>query len=244
VGGKFQQAEIMLQKGKELAIVAEHKRREIYYRRHLAYLFLQQNKFQEALQEITIAFDIAVTIEDFNHQRHSLHEKGLILAAMNSLDKAAKIAEKIKELVLSSPSQKYMRLYYHLLGFIELKQQNYKEAIEFFEQAYDLHPQECPGYSIYIVFIEPFAQSYHLSGKLKKAQELYEKMTELSVGRLWKGDIYSKSFYNLGQLYEQRGYRGKAIDSYTKFLKLWKDADPGLPEVDDTKQRLAGLKGE
>jgi len=45
----------------------------------------------------------------------------------------------------------------------------------------------------------------------------------------------------LGKIYEQKGWKAKAIYHYEKFLSLWKDADPGIPEV--AKKRLAGLKG-
>jgi len=35
----------------------------------------------------------------------------------------------------------------------------------------------------------------------------------------------------------------KAIEHYSKFLNLWKDADPGIPEVEDVMKKPAGLRG-
>lgn len=77
---------------------------------------------------------------------------------------------------------------------------------------------------------------------MEKAREEYERMLSLTSGRLSYGDIYAKSFYMLGKIYEQQGDTAKAIEHYEKFLSLWKDADSGLPEVDDASTKLGDLK--
>jgi len=48
----------------------------------------------------------------------------------------------------------------------------------------------------------------------------------------------------MGKILEQQGNKTKAIEHYEKFLDLWKDADPGIAEVDDARKRLAGLRAE
>ncbi len=50
-------------------------------------------------------------------------------------------------------------------------------------------------------------------------------------------------YRSLGQLYEAKGDAGNAATYYTKFVDLWKNADPDLqPQVADVKQRFAHLR--
>jgi len=49
----------------------------------------------------------------------------------------------------------------------------------------------------------------------------------------------------LGELYEGKGNRDKALEYYGRFVDLWREADPELqPAVREVKQRMAKLAGE
>jgi hypothetical protein len=54
--------------------------------------------------------------------------------------------------------------------------------------------------------------------------------------------IVARSHYKLGKVLERLGDKAGAAAKYRKFLDLWKDADPGLTEVEDAKKRLEGLQ--
>jgi hypothetical protein len=47
----------------------------------------------------------------------------------------------------------------------------------------------------------------------------------------------------LGQIYEQKGWDGKAIEAYERFAWLWKDCDPELrPKVERAVAAAARLR--
>ncbi|MFB0564044.1 MAG: hypothetical protein ACETWK_00010 [Candidatus Aminicenantaceae bacterium] len=96
-------------------------------------------------------------------------------------------------------------------------------------------------YDIHALFLDPLAFAYNKSGDLKRAREEYEKITLLTAGRFYYGDIYARSFYPLVKIPEEEGDLTKAIDYYSKFLDLWKDTDPDIHEIEDAKKRLTEL---
>jgi tetratricopeptide (TPR) repeat protein len=134
-----------------------------------------------------------------------------------------------------------IRIYDHLMGRIELEKKNYDKAIGHLKKAVDSLPYG--PLETDASYIDSLALAYFRAGDLARAQTEYERITALTTGRIDHGDVYAKSFYMLGRIFEQKADKVKAHENYGRFLDLWKDADPGLPEVADAKTRLAGLAG-
>ena len=87
------------------------------------------------------------------------------------------------------------------------------------------------------------AKAYLASGRLGEAVAGFEKMlSKYDANRAGNTIRAVKAYYLLGLAYEKSGWDNKAIEQYEEFLEIWKDADPGIPEVEDAKQRLKALK--
>jgi tetratricopeptide (TPR) repeat protein len=240
--GRFEESKDQAIQGSELAEKIGETDWEEDFHFWLGYVFLQRGNPQEALKEFDKVWSSAVEEDHLGSQRWALYFKGLTYLKMKAIDKAQQAAEEIKEMIESGMNKKEIRLYDHLTGCIEIKRENYSTAIESFKKAISFLPYQYDPDDYHALFIDSLASAYYKAGDLEKAIEVYEKITMLTSGRIQYGDIYVKSFYMLGKIFEQQGQKAKAIEHFEKFLDLWKDADPGIPEVEDAKKRQAALK--
>jgi tetratricopeptide (TPR) repeat protein len=181
-----------------------------------------------------------------SEQGSDLFAKGRMQAEMKSLDQAQRTAGELGALIDHGINKEDRQAQEYLLGHIEFENKNYQKAADFFGKACSRLSFEGGywgeiGEGAHAPFLERLARAYYESGNLDKSRENYEKITLLTTGRFDHGDLYAKAYYMLGKIAEQQGDKARARQNYTKFLDLWKDADPGLPEVEDARKRLAGL---
>jgi serine/threonine protein kinase/Tfp pilus assembly protein PilF len=206
----------------------------------LTYLNLQTQQLEEGIEASNQAMELASEIKMQYDKISTLHFRGLIQLKMNKIDEAKETAGELKHLIEKLGILKSMRHYYCLMGMIAQNENMISLAVENFEKAVSLLSHQ--PFDEHALFLFPLAQSYYQLGDWDKARDQFEKIIELTVGRVTWSHIYAKSHYMLGKIYEEMGDRGKAKEHYEKFLKIWEEADSSIPEVEDAKKKLAELK--
>jgi len=228
-GGKFQEAAALLEQKPAVTGL-------------LGRVYPKAGRYDEALQIYDDGIKNAIRNESTREHIHYLHLKGLAYLGKGDMETSRKIAGELKELTSGCISKNIGRFYKHLNGRIKLSSGQYSDAIADLKGAVALLPiTEDMKKHEYPLFLNSLAEAYFKSGDLEKAEKTYQKIQSLKMSRLLDGDLYAKSFYWLGKIYQQNRRKLEAVDNYQQFLDLWKSADPGLSEVEDAKKQIASL---
>jgi serine/threonine protein kinase/Tfp pilus assembly protein PilF len=239
--GQFKRAGEEMAKGAELAEKIEDKGWISNFHQSLAYIFLGSGRPEKALEESIKSLRAAVEIDSLSRQKNILSAKGYAELELGMMEEARKTADALRALIDQDANKKDIRYWDLLAGRIMFKQEDYPGAIGRLTKAETMLPFQYFFDNDHVLFMDALGLAYFMHNDLDKARIEYEKITRLTIGAFYYGDIYARSFYRLGIICEKQGEKAKAKENYQKFLDLWKDADPGRPEVEDAKKRLASL---
>ena len=232
--GKFKKAYELWAEGMKLAEKMENRGWIATFRVQAALLDWTRGDIDRAFEAM------------MNHKLSDPWLRVLVFTARKEFEKAQQVADRIKEQIETNPfglQKRVTRFHAMLQGHISMEKGDYEEAISYFQKAQSLTAFPLPdNMAEYPWPFDALALAYYRSGNLEKAEQEYEKISRMTLGRVVSWDFYAKSFYMLGKISEQRGWPGKAIEHYEKFLEVWKDADPDIPEVEDAKKRLEQMK--
>jgi len=208
--------------------------------------YLRLKDFDKASEYIERALASSRKLQDSLGVRLWLWWKGIAAVERHDVADAEKAAEELKSSARKSPYKFEMRKAEHLQGLIELEKGECAKAVDHLKKACAWLPSELLSrwMETHALHYYPLALAYFKAGNLPKARAEFERVTNLIGPKYWFGDLYAKSFYWLGRIAEIQKDKRQAIETYGKFLALWKDADPGLPEVEEAKKGLAALEGK
>jgi tetratricopeptide (TPR) repeat protein len=215
-----------------------------WYRLWEAVLLETKGDFEEALAACDDGLIIGREADLGIHVCQALFRRGVIQLKVEDLVGAERTAEELKLAVESGPAPK--RICYHegLFGLINAYKKDTNLAIQHFEKALNLTPvyhgyNYNPRYEILYYLGESLEQT----GQWDRAKKSYEEILSLFDDYNWSVEIplWVKAHYKLARVFEQMGDKEGAARYYREFLDYWQNADPGLPEVDEAKKRLAAL---
>jgi serine/threonine protein kinase/tetratricopeptide (TPR) repeat protein len=202
-----------------------------------ARIYEEKKNLEMALREAEICTEISKKAypEGPVNMRHFY---AYILANSEKIAKAEEVVRALKK-DIEEKHPTLMYIYWMALGTVEQAKGNIKTAVTYRERA----DKEAPSPLFHVRF--GLARAYLESDRLGEAvSELEKVLSRYDELRAFFAIWAVKAHYLLGLGYEKSGWDKKAVEQYEEFLDIWKDADPGIPEVDDAKERLRKLRAK
>lgn len=179
--------------------------------------------FQKEMFDSTLFF----TSKALSHQQHNLsacYTKGKAFLEKGKIDSAKQMAQSMNQFLKDSKFEIFRNIHLRLLGKIAGAEGRYDDAINYFKQILDNNPQAT---SIY----RDLGMTYMQKNEPSKAIQSYKKYID-------KNPNNALIQYYLALAYNANGNRNKAKEVMRKFLAMWQDAEPDIPELVKAKQYL------
>ena len=238
--GKFNEAAEILADGiiadkMELATAGKYGARS--YKHYIrSMIFAEQNLYDSAYIEMELA--IETHNKAFPRSQPAFRCMYVqLLCDGGNLEKAEKIYKEIEADYLGGIELAVSANWY-ALGSLAFARGNSEEAVEYFEKSVAAFP----SYDFKMML----ARAYMETNRYEQAIETYEQLLSnyVTPWRLHLGIWSVKANYHLGLAYEATGRFETAAKYYSQFIDIWKDADEGIEEIDDARERLRRLENK
>jgi eukaryotic-like serine/threonine-protein kinase len=203
-------------------------------------LFLRTGRYDEGL----VLLDEFETGIDFSDQPSleimAAHTRGLALAWKGDLAAANRQVDRIRNLIPLTNNKFTDRYLFHLNGIIAMENKGFEQAEELLNKAWArLSSPSHNAPLLHALFLFTLGEAQIEAGSLNKAADTFSRIINLGAARLWDGDFYAKSYFQLGIIAEKQGNRRKAEEYFGQFLEIWKGADSDLEEVVEATKRIS-----
>jgi tetratricopeptide (TPR) repeat protein len=204
-----------------------------------AYVLLEKGRPTEALEQARIARrdgrgDIA--------EWEGLFVAALAQAKLGRWSEAETIAEELRQIAESLPTEKVKRRYHHLLGDLALVRGDATRATSELERAQALLPQRgfwsMAGLPEHAPIWFSLGSAHLLAGRDEEAASYFRRVVESTTERVDWPIPYVRSLYFLGKIEEKRGDTEKAREYYRRFVELWKDGDLDRERVEEARSKI------
>jgi len=175
-------------------------------------------------------------IEEFKAQATPPFDRMVPLAYLSyyvEIDEADKAAETLKEAEVSTQGplfESFRPDLIELRGRVLEQKWEYEQAIAAYEKSLESRPTY-PDTNVYI------GRCYRKLKEFKKAEEYLQR-------NLKKSPFDPELHYELSLVYIDAKDEKKALEHLNIAMEVWKNADSGIPKVDDARKRLALLQGQ
>ena len=245
--GRFREAEDQFRAGAELAESMRELEWAADLRRFLGQTLMETEGPGAALAEARKAAANALASNSRPRLRAALHFQGQASFRMKDFATVESLAAQFESMDVAEAGKRPGRDRDFFLGMLELERGRPLEAVKLIEKALALVPSGYAGGGRKPLMAFSLGAAREKAGDPAGASLAYESIAGAPGDRLPCGDLFARAVLGLARVEEGLGRRARALEHYRRFLELWKDADPGRPEVEEAGARqkiLSGLPGQ